>query len=63
MSYNATHGGKGDYPRPVDSDKYRTNYDLIFRKNENTIKHSDANNSEQKRATLKAAIKDRKTNR
>ena len=38
MSYNATHGGKGDCPRPVDSEKYRTNYDLIFRKNEHEAK-------------------------
>lgn len=24
--------GKGDKPRPVDADKYRDNYDRIFRK-------------------------------
>lgn len=63
MSYNATHGGKGDYPRPVDSDKYRTNYDLIFRKNEHETKHLNTEHCKQKRATLKAARKDRKTNR
>lgn len=29
---SATHGGKGDAPRPVDLEKYRANYDAIFRK-------------------------------
>lgn len=26
--------GKGDKPRPVDGDKYRANYDSIFKKHE-----------------------------
>lgn len=28
----ANTAGKGDKPRPVDGEKYRKNYDLIFRK-------------------------------
>ena len=55
--------GKGDTPRPANHAKYRTNYDLIFRKHEHPIKHSDANKSKQKRATLKARRKDCKTDR
>ena len=57
MSYNATHGGKGDCPRPVDSEKYRTNYDLIFRKNEHETKHSDPDDSEQNRQLAKTQDK------
>lgn len=29
---SASHGGKGDSPRPVDPQKFRENYDRIFRK-------------------------------
>lgn len=29
---SATHGGKGDSPRPVDAAKYAENYDRIFGK-------------------------------
>ncbi|MAG59311.1 hypothetical protein CMO96_00780 [Candidatus Woesebacteria bacterium] len=31
--------GKGDSPRPVDEDTYRSNYDRIFRKSKNQKKN------------------------
>ena len=43
----ATEGGKGDTPRPVQGDKYRDNYDSIFRKK--------ANDSDAKKPTHKKA--------
>ena len=55
--------GKGDTPRPVDHAKYRNNYDLIFRKDENPTQHPDTDNSKQKRTTIKVVRKDRKTDR
>lgn len=42
--------GKGDRPRPMDMDRYRENYDKIFRKNTDhdetdTTGRTDANDS------------------
>jgi hypothetical protein len=53
--------GKGDKPRPVDGQKFRSNYDDIFRKNEqaNPI-HSNAVRSEPRVQRLKATRRDRK---
>lgn len=36
--------GKGDTPRPVDGEKYRDNFDLIFRKRVNGKKGNDGKN-------------------
>lgn len=33
--------GKGDTPRPVNAEKYRKNYDAIFRKTKDFIKEYD----------------------
>lgn len=36
--------GKGDRPRPVDMDKYRENYDKIFRKD---VDHDETETTER----------------
>ena len=63
MSYNATHGGKGDCPRPVDHAKYRANYDLIFKKHEHKTQHPTADDFKPKRTTCKTVGKDSKADR
>lgn len=55
--------GKGDKPRQLDGDKYRSNYDNIFRKDETKTKHTDADNSESPKPSHRAARKDRVANR
>jgi hypothetical protein len=34
MNERTTHGGKGDAPRQIAGDKFRSNYDRIFKKHE-----------------------------
>jgi hypothetical protein len=63
MSYNASHGGKGDTPRPVNQQIYGNNYDQIFKKHENTTKHTDTDDTRQRKATLRANRKDTKASR
>lgn len=50
--------GKGDTPRRVKGEAYRSNYDNIFRKNE--TKHTDTDRSKQGKATGEIKRKDRK---
>ena len=38
---NATHGGKGDRQRSKDTNKFNTNWDLIFNNKENKDDKSD----------------------
>jgi hypothetical protein len=48
--------GKGDTPRPINHDKYRTNYNLIFRKYEHSTKHSDHDDHHKMGQNGKAGI-------
>jgi hypothetical protein len=38
---NATHGGKGDRQRKVNSEKYSSNFDAIFKYNREEIKEDE----------------------
>lgn len=63
MSHKASHGGKGDTPRKVNQEKYGNNYDTIFKKHENTTQYINADDTRERKATLRANRKDSKTDR
>ena len=41
--------GKGDKPRPVDGDKFRSNYDAIFRKGKDKRQKDKKNTASHRR--------------
>jgi hypothetical protein len=47
MNDRTTHGGKGDSPRQIAGDKFRSNYDRIFKKHESNPINPHASNLEQ----------------
>lgn len=59
----SSQAGKGDDPRPVNGERFRSNYDKIFKKHESNPINPHADDSKQVKPSHRAARKARVANR